>query len=196
MTKVRFYFDPVCPWAWRASLWMREVAKVRDIEIEWDFLSLKAVNSANKENLKDSHFMSEAGFRVMALLRREKAKDEANDLIDRLYIELGKARHDHQQDIGTGEVMQAVLSAVGLDTTLLNRAMSDDSTLDDVQNSHIEALRLGSFGVPALLLPAQTKTTFGPVLDRVPTGEDAGQLWDRVSWLMERPEFFELKRTR
>ncbi len=192
---LKFYFDPVCPWAWRTSLWIREVQKVRPVQVEWDFFSLKVANSG-KESLKDSHFMSEPGFRVMALIRRQYGAAEANALIDRLYLELGQARHDRQEDIGELVVVETALKNVGLDTALLHQAMADDSTLEDVLRSHEEATERGSFGVPALLLPGGDKTTFGPVISTVPSGEEAGQMWDHVSWMMARPDFYELKRSR
>jgi hypothetical protein len=37
---------------------------------------------------------------------------------------------------------------------------------------------------------------FGPIVDRRITGEEAGELWDHVAWLIERGFFFELKRER
>ena len=37
---------------------------------------------------------------------------------------------------------------------------------------------------------------FGPVINPVPEGEDAGELWDRFVWLMRQPGFFEVKRSR
>ena len=37
---------------------------------------------------------------------------------------------------------------------------------------------------------------FGPVINPVPEGEAAGELWDRVVWLTRQPGFFELKRSR
>ncbi len=195
---LRFYFDPVCPWAWRTSLWIREVQQVRPLQVEWDFLSLKAVNSG-KESLKDSHIRSEKGFRVMALVRRHYSAQEANQLIDRLYLALGQACHERKEDVGLDEVVIAAIMQAGLDPALLEAAMEDSTTLDDVQASHNGAIAAGGFGVPTLLLtdtvPA-LKGTFGPVIDKVPTGEDAGQLWDRVHWMMQRPEFFELKRSR
>ncbi len=194
-TQLKFYFDPVCPWAWRTSLWIREVAKVRPLSVEWDFLSLQAVNSG-KETLKDTHFRSEGIFRTMALVRRQYSPEEANKLIDKLYLEIGQACHDRKEDIGQPEPVKAALQSAGLDPALYEQAMQDPATLDDVQQAHSRSVELGSFGVPSLMLPENTKTTFGPVIDRVPTGEDAGQLWDHVAWMMGRPEFFELKRSR
>ena len=66
--KVDFYFDPVCPWAWRTSLWIREVAKVRPINIHWKFLSLEYINSTREGgHVRDSHRTARDGFKLMTL---------------------------------------------------------------------------------------------------------------------------------
>jgi 2-hydroxychromene-2-carboxylate isomerase len=43
---VRFYFDPVCPFAWMTSKWVRMVAAQRDYTVDWRFISLRLINSA------------------------------------------------------------------------------------------------------------------------------------------------------
>jgi hypothetical protein len=50
---VRFYFDPVCPFAWMTSKWMRMVSGQRDYTVDWRFISLRLINSAIDY---DSHF--------------------------------------------------------------------------------------------------------------------------------------------
>ena len=44
-TDIRFYFDPVCPFAWMTSRWVRSVARQRRYAVEWRFISLRLLNA-------------------------------------------------------------------------------------------------------------------------------------------------------
>jgi hypothetical protein len=50
---INFYFDPVCPFAWMTSKWVRMVAAQRDYAVDWRFISLRMINSGIDY---DSHF--------------------------------------------------------------------------------------------------------------------------------------------
>src|SRR5205807_9933972 len=43
---LRFWFDPVCPFAWMTSKWVRTVAAQRDHRVEWRFISLRLPHAA------------------------------------------------------------------------------------------------------------------------------------------------------
>ena len=45
MADLDFYFDPVCPFAWMTSKWVRLVADRRSYQVEWRFISLRLVNA-------------------------------------------------------------------------------------------------------------------------------------------------------
>src|SRR4051812_50156592 len=42
---LHFYFDPVCPFAWLTSRWVRLVAEQRQYAVDWRFISLPLLNA-------------------------------------------------------------------------------------------------------------------------------------------------------
>ena len=46
LADINFYFDPVCPFSWMTSKWVRLVQQQRDYTVDWRFISLRLINSA------------------------------------------------------------------------------------------------------------------------------------------------------
>ena len=73
---LHFYFDPVCPFAWITSKWVRMVAAQRDYTVDWRFISLRIVN-ANVDYAE--HFPPDyeeghtAGLRLLRVAARVRA---------------------------------------------------------------------------------------------------------------------------
>ena len=74
---IRFYFDPVCPFAWITSKWVRMVAAQRDYAVDWRFISLRMINSGIDY---DSHFHAgyeeghTSGLRLLRVAARGRAE--------------------------------------------------------------------------------------------------------------------------
>ncbi len=187
---VDFYFDPVCPWAWRTSRWIREVARVRPVEVHWKCLSLEEINRA-PGTLRDEHARSRRPFRTLVLARRRGGADA----IDRLYAALGAARHERKQDLGDPATVKAALVEAGLSDGLYDEALGDPTTEREYLAEHAAVAERGGFGVPTLVIDGGAPI-FGPVIDPVPVDEEAGVLFDHVAGLSRVSTFFELKRNR
>jgi 2-hydroxychromene-2-carboxylate isomerase len=184
-----FYFDPRCPWAWRTSLWAREVQRLGLVSIEWRLFSLAEINR-NPEVTPDVGPM-DAALRTLLLARRRGGMDA----IDRLYLALGRARHERREDLKAISTIEAALVEAGLDRRLSQQALDDPSTDQEVLDEHRDVVaRYGAFGVPWLVLGDCPFGFFGPVIDTVPEGEAARALWEHTAWFLTQPAFFELKR--
>lgn len=190
---VKFMFDPACPWAWRTSLWIREVCKVRPVAVEWDLLSLEYVN---RENTDDEYTAllrkSRTALKTLALAKR----NDGNEAIDDLYMALGKARHDRGEELDDPQTITAALQEAKLDESLLSQAQDEPGLDEELQERYKEAEATGAFGVPTLYFNEDDVPYFGPVVDPVPRGEQAAQLWDHLLGIGEQPYFYELKRPR
>lgn len=191
MRALTFYFDPRCPWAWRTSLWAREVQRLGLVTIEWKLYCLAEINR-DQDQTPDVAPMDPA-LRTLLLARRLGGMAA----VDRLYLALGRARHEHREDLNDIATIEMALEEAGLERGLVRRALDDPSTDAEVLTEHREAVsRYSAFGVPWLVLDGSDFGFFGPVIDAVPEGEAARALWEHTAWFLEQPAFFELKRLR
>ena len=61
---LRFWFDPVCPFAWMTSKWVRTVAAQRSYDVEWRLISLLDCGKGEPGQLmRVSHGCAPARFR-------------------------------------------------------------------------------------------------------------------------------------
>jgi 2-hydroxychromene-2-carboxylate isomerase len=196
MPGVTFSFDPACPWTWRASRWLVEVAPVRDLDIEWATFSLAIVNEGEIPDEHKARF--EASRRALRLIEALRAEGR-NDDVGRFYTELGTrafgADGDRADDFDDGAVIAAA-EAAGVDDVL--GALDDESLDDAVRASHDAAFAAAGpdIGSPVLQIEGLDRGLHGPILDAVPRRADALELWDAVATLMAAPHFFEVKRGR
>lgn len=191
--RVRFYFDVLCPWAWQASVWMREVERVRDVLVDWRLFSLILLNEGKGEMPEDLRSRGLLGARAMVAARREAG----NDGIGRAYEALGRRMHEEGRELTPALVAEA-FAEVGLPRGVAERAAGDGDglLLADVRRDHEEAVRdVAAFGVPTIVLPSG-RGIFGPVIATPRFGSEAGEMWDHVRWLVDREDFFEIKRMR
>jgi len=191
MADVTFFFEPVCPWTWRASRWLTAVAESRSLEIEWRPLSLLVLNDGPDEEHGDELVVTHRALRLVEHLYRAGRQAD----IARFYGALGQLAHEagfaFDDELITGAVRAADLSADG--------AALDDPALDaGVRASTEAALRAAGPGVgsPVMLLPDAERGFHGPVLKNVPDKKDALALWDAIEALAPIDDFFELKRGR
>jgi hypothetical protein len=166
---------------------------VRPVEVHWRFFSLEEVNKGER-TVDWERGRSAPVLRVLALVRRKYGEDA----VDRFYAALCRARFERDEKLDDPAVCERSLAEADLDPGLRAMALADPSTRDEVLQEHYAVVEhMGAFGVPTLVLDdGAGPGIFGPVINPVPTGEEAGQLWDHTLWLTRQPGFFELKRSR
>lgn len=185
--------DPLCPLAWRTALWLREARKERPITIEWKIFSLEIINRPEGAPADYVNGMGWIALRTLVLARRQ----QGNAGFEKLYIALGNSQHGEKKGIGKQEVVEASAVAAGFGAELVQQALEDESTIQDVLSDHQEAReRYHAFGVPTLAFPDSRVGYYGPIIHSVPTGNDASELWDYTAWALKNDNIFELKRDR
>jgi hypothetical protein len=113
------------------------------------------------------------------------------DDLDRWYARAGRALHVDGHKPHEPDVARHLLEEIGLDPSIVDAAIADESTHDEVRIDHDRVIASGGYGVPTLYLDGHC--LFGPVLLDPPSGAAAVRLWEAVSLWAEFPHLYELQ---
>jgi 2-hydroxychromene-2-carboxylate isomerase len=191
-TQVSFWFDPLCPWAWITSRWVLEVQRVRDVEVSWHVMSLALLNQ-DRTNLPAAYQerMRKAWGPVRVCIA---ARGKTDDLLP-LYTALGTRIHHRKVTLDDPALLTEALAEAGLPEDLA-AAATDPAYDEELSAEHHRGMDPVGMDVGTPVIHVDGVAFFGPVLSRVPTGEEAGRVWDGARLLAGCPWFYELKRTR
>lgn len=187
---VNFWFDPICPFAWVTSRWIREVEQVRDITVDWHVMSLGILNDAeDKEQDPNVWLPARAAVAVEQRL--------GHDRLGEFYTAVGTQIHNN--DVSDREAaVRTALEEIGA-SEQADQVIADARTdVNDkaLASSHQQAIDLVGNEVGTPVVQFGDTAFFGPVLSKIPRGEEAGKIFDGAVALAGYPYFYELKRSR
>jgi 2-hydroxychromene-2-carboxylate isomerase len=191
MADVTFFFDPLCPWTWRAGRWLALVADARELDVEWRSFSLELLHDDEGEEVPTPLEVSTISLRLVEALSDAGRNRDAGHF----YAALGRRVHEAHEDLDL-DLVKAAADDAGVGDVI---AAIDDPRWDDaILASYAQALAAAGpdVGSPVVTLPGIARGLHGPILGAVPERDDALEIWDAMTALLRIPDFFEIKRGR
>ncbi|WP_153502577.1 mycothiol-dependent nitroreductase Rv2466c family protein [Cumulibacter manganitolerans] len=188
--RVDFHFDPMCPFAYQTSVWLREVRRLTGLRIDWRFFSLEEVNRRDdqKHPWERDWAWGWSLMRIGAWLRRRDP-----ELLDAWYERIGRELHLDGGQPHAPDNARALLAEIGAPQEAFDEALADPVTHDEVRAEHEKVIAAGGFGVPTMFFP-DGQALFGPVLIDPPTGDEALELWRMTTAWLKFPHLYEIQR--
>ena len=206
---LEFFLDPICPFCWQTSEWVRQVQRLRGLDVRWRFISLRFLNEPLGYDDRPAHYpQAHAEGTRMLRIAAEVREQHGDEAVGRLYEAMGTAVWAIAPP-GDGS-FEAILAhhARGFDHAAMLRdaglpeelaAWADREDHDTLlrDETQLALQRAGDeVGTPILsFAPPHGPAFFGPVIAELPSDEEAVGLWDAVVRLARWPGFAELKRS-
>ena len=209
MADLELFFDPVCPFCWQTSKFVRQLQRLRGLDVRYRFISLRFVNEPIGYEGRPKHYpqVHREGTR---LLRVAAAVREAHghEAVGGLYLRMGEALWEiaPPQEDGFDPVLAvqaqgidipSVLRDAGLSTRFADAADSEehDATLR-AETDEAQRRAGNDVGTPILSFsPPDGPAFFGPVISDTPSDEEAVRCFEALTTLARMPGFAEIKRT-
>ncbi|MEU5714370.1 disulfide bond formation protein DsbA [Streptomyces sp. NPDC020403] len=199
---VDVWLDPACPYTWLTSRWLQEAARVRPLHLRRHLMSLAILNEGSDDDPEgDPTGFLMVPVRIGTAVLHHHGQEALARFHAALWADSGTGADAGRSKKWINDPADALADA-GLPADL---AAAGGSTAYDgeLRSSHAEAVRLlgPRPGTPVVAVtdPAEPGPPplafFGPVLSRVPRGEEAGRLWDGTLLVAGTPGFHELKGT-
>ena len=189
---VDFFFDPGCPFTWRTSRWISEVADAGAATVRWRLMSLALLNEGREVPEQYREAMRQGTRALRALAAAQEHGGGA--ALARLYTALGTRQHEKGEASDDATIAAAVAEA-GLPESVA--AAVDDEGRDAAVRAEHEASQAAvadTAGSPVTAL--RGRGFFGPVVVPVPTGDAALELFEAVRLVAGIEGFSELKTKR
>ncbi len=209
---VDFYFDPICPWAWITSRWIVETQKSfqpqYQLQVNWRFISLKIINEdsySTNQTLLAHIQVHDLGLRLLRFAAY-LLESNGNDTVGDFYTFCGAALHNNsrrdelliESNLMTFVDEYIKTQSISLDTLSIHDILLSDHFDKSIKISSLEAFAKSGrdVGTPILSFGGDSDSTFfGPVLNKIPRGEEAIRLFKLIRELATFDGFSELKRS-
>ncbi len=143
---VRFHFDPICPWCYQTSRWIRQLERLGEVQASWGLFSLELVNAGSEESKRKQHSRSAPSLRTAIVVDEQVGSSALGDF----YAALGARVHEVGEALEDEATIVGALTDAGLDSGLYAKALADEGSWDRVRAQHDDlCARTRSFGVPS-----------------------------------------------
>lgn len=203
-SRITFYFDFLCPFAYRASLWIDEVQQRlgAQLQVEWRYFSLEQINNQagdgwkiweQAEDYVPQHGRNESRS-LLAFWAAEAARRQGAAAFDSFRRALFRARHEEKLALGSRDDLLPVAERVGLDLAQFAADFQQRALLEALRNDHETACaKYRTFGVPTIAFDDENACYLK--IGQVPPVEDALPLFEELRHsLTSRRWLSEIKR--
>jgi mycothiol-dependent nitroreductase-like protein len=195
--QVDFWFDPVCPYSWTASRWLVEVGARRPLDVRHHVMSLYLLNE-HRTDVAPDYRRSVEESRGPARVATAAATRFGEEVLAGFYTAFGELVFDVWRRPSAQEyreLLHVALPRAGLPVDLVD-AMGSTEHDAAMRASHEAGVALVGTDVGTPVTAIEGAAFSGPVLNAIPRGTDADDVFEGARLLAGYPQFFELKRTR